>query len=133
MRRQLELPKRDTLYLDALGLPWETTGSQGVGHILIHNFTTPLGYTEKTVTVALQIDAGYDDTQIDMVYFFPALIRSDGKGIGALTTATINGETFQRWSRHRTSANPWRPGEDYLGTHMALVEEWLTREFLLNP
>lgn len=133
MLRPFDLPERDTLYLNSLGLPWETRGARGVGHVLIHNFPTPPGYTETTVTVALQIDAGYDDTQIDMVYLFPALVRRDGKGIGALATKVIDGKTFQRWSRHRTPANPWRPGEDYLGTHMALVEEWLTREFILNP
>jgi hypothetical protein len=133
MRRQFNLPERDTLYLNALGLPWETIGTQGVGHVLIPDFPMPPGYTETTVTVALQIDAGYDDTQIDMAYFFPALARSDGKVIGALAPTVIDGKTFQRWSRHRTSSNPWRPGEDYLGTHMALVEEWLTREFLLKP
>ena len=133
MRRQFDLPERDMLYLNALGLPWETLGAKGVGHVLIHDFPTPPGYTESKVTVALQIDSGYDDTQIDMAYFSPALVRSDGKSIGALATKAIDGKTFQRWSRHRTSANPWRPGEDYLGTHMALVEEWLTREFVLKP
>jgi hypothetical protein len=133
MRRQFNLPERDTLYLNTLGLPWETIGTQGVGHVLISDFPMPAGYTETTVTVALQIDVGYDDTQIDMAYFFPPIARSDGKVIGALATKVIDGKTFQRWSRHRTSANPWRPGEDYLGTHMALVEEWLTREFLLKP
>lgn len=133
MRREFNLPERDVVYLNASGLPWETMGTRGVGHVLIHDFPTPTGYTEKKVIVALQIDAGYDDTQIDMAYFFPALVRTDGMAIGALATKVIDGKTFQRWSRHRTAANPWRPGEDYIGTHMALVEDWLTREFTLKP
>jgi hypothetical protein len=50
----------------------------------------PEGYNEKHVIAALQIASGYDDTQIDMVYFFPALQRLDGKQIGALAAATID-------------------------------------------
>jgi hypothetical protein len=133
MRRQIDLPERDVDFLTASGFPWETLGAQGTGHVLIHEFPPPPCYTEKKVTVALKIDAGYDDTQIDMAYFFPALVRIDGKPIGALASTTIDGKKFQRWSRHRTPANPWRPGEDYIGTHMALVEEWLIREFTLRP
>lgn len=133
MRREFALPERDELYLNASGFAWETMGTQGIGHVLIHEFPAPLGYTNSKVIVALKIDAGYDDTQIDMVYFSPPLIRKDGKTIGALSTEAIDGKTFQRWSRHRTSANPWRPGVDYIGTHIALVEEWLTREFILRP
>lgn len=133
MRREFDLPERDVIYLNATGFPWETTGSQGLGHVLIHEFPTPSGYAVSQVTIALKIGAGYDDTQIDMAYFSPALSRKDGKAIGALSTEAIDGKTFQRWSRHRTSANPWRPGEDYIGTHIALVEEWLTREFILRP
>ena len=47
---------------------------------------------------------------------------------GALSPMTIMGQEFQRWSRHRTGQNPWRPGIDNLHTHLSLVEEWLLRE-----
>lgn len=64
-----------------------------------------------------------------MVYFFPALQRSDGKAIGGLTPHTILGQQWQRWSRHYTPANPWRVGEDDLSTHLTLIDHWLRREF----
>ena len=47
---------------------------------------------------------------------------------GALASEGFDGKTWQRWSRHRTPANPWRPGLDNLATHFGLVEEWFGRE-----
>jgi len=67
-------------------------------------------------------------TQIDMVYFFPAVLRADGKDIMNLTTETILDVTYQRWSRHRTDANPWDPAEDTIETHLVLVDLWLKTE-----
>jgi hypothetical protein len=65
-----------------------------------------------------------------MVYFFPALARRDGRPIGATQAMQpLDGKSFQRWSRHRTQQNPWKPGRDNLGAHIILVEDWLAREF----
>ncbi len=71
---------------------------------------------------------GYPDTQIDMAYFLPSLSRMDGKTIRQLSTATFDGNNWQQWSRHRTSASTWRIGEDNLSTHMGLVADWLDQE-----
>ncbi|MBX9746205.1 MAG: hypothetical protein K2X34_04840, partial [Hyphomonadaceae bacterium] len=54
----------------------------------------------------------------------------DGRAIGALAHDDFDGKTWQRWSRHRTPANRWRPGIDGLSTHFALVQEWLARELM---
>jgi hypothetical protein len=95
----------------------------------MHEFPVPAGYNHSVVIAALQIEQTYPDTQLDMVWFHPALSRADGKEIKNLSDQSLEGKTFQRWSRHRTEQNKWRPGEDYLGTHVALVEDWLLREF----
>ena len=55
-----------------------------------------------------------------------------GKAIQALSPENFDGKTWQRWSRHRTQVNLWRPGVDGLATQYALVQEWLERE-LRNP
>jgi hypothetical protein len=69
-----------------------------------------------------------------MVYFFPALARKDGRVIAAAEAMQpLDGKSFQRWSRHRTAQNPWKIGRDNLGTHIILVEDWLTREFEKCP
>jgi hypothetical protein len=65
-----------------------------------------------------------------MAYFYPALSRLDGKPIGATqVNQKIENRVFQRWSRHRTPKNPWKVGEDNLGTHICFIEDWLEQEF----
>lgn len=129
MRRQFSLPETDEIFLDSLGLPWETATLSGAQWLIIHNYSVPIGYNHTQVLLAVRISPGYPDTQLDMVYFSPQLARADGKVIGALTTLMLDGKTYQQWSRHRTGANPWRPDEDDLSTHLELVRHWLEREF----
>lgn len=129
MRRQFDLLPEDEQLLNDYGLPWETVvdGSQWV---LIHDFPTHEGYNHKTVVAAIRLETGYPNTPLDMVYFHPALARTDGHPIGATETVQqISGVSYQRWSRHRTGQNPWKPNIDSLGTHIVLIEDWLQREF----
>jgi len=79
-------------------------------------------------TAALKIPPSYPDDQIDMVYFSPALALTSGRGIAQLTALTFDGKQYQQWSRHRTAANPWRPGLDNVCTHLLQVDSWLERE-----
>jgi hypothetical protein len=122
LRRQFDLLPKDRQFLEEYGLPWETIvdGSQWV---LIHDFPTQHeGYNHPSVTAAIRMETGYPHTALDMVYFFPALARKDGRSIGATElTQTIEGETYQRWSRHRTGENPWKVGQDYLATHKLVL------------
>jgi hypothetical protein len=129
MRRQFDLPGEDVEHLDARRLPWETLAEGEAKWLIVHGFPVPAGYNHITVQAALRIEPGYPDAQIDMVYFSPAITRTDGRAIKNLTTQVIDGVQFQRWSRHRTATNPWRPGEDCIATHLLLVEDWLRREF----
>ena len=93
------------------------------------NFTVPDGYNVEKADVALLIHPTYPTAQIDMAYFFPALIRNDRAKIKALANQSIEGKIYQRWSRHRTPQNPWRSGLDDVSTHLELVKNWLLREF----
>ena len=83
MRREFRLPEADEEHLDALGSQWETVCQGSVNWLLIHDFPVPAGYNHATVTAAIRIDGGYPPGQLDMVYFFPELRRTDGKTIGA--------------------------------------------------
>ena len=128
LRRDFGLLPADKDFLDEYGRPWETIldGSQWV---LIHEFPTDEGYNHTRVTAAIRMETGYPTTELNMVYFFPALARKDGRTIGATqATQKIGGKVYQRWSRHRTGQNPWKPGEDALDTHVFLIEDWLARE-----
>jgi len=127
-RRQFDLPEADVECLTGLGLEWETIVEGGQRWLLVHDYSLPGIYTTTRVLVALAITPSYPATEIDMVCFFPGLALASGKAIGALGPQQIDGNQFQRWSRHRTSTNPWRSGEDDLCSHLALVDEWLRRE-----
>jgi Prokaryotic E2 family E len=129
LRRQFTLLDDDEKFLQDYGLPWEAVvdGSQWV---LIHDFPLPDGYNNASVTASIRLETGYPNTELNMVYFYPAISRKDGKPIGATqSTQQIDGKVFQRWSRHRTPQNPWKAGRDNLSTHIILIEDWLEREF----
>jgi hypothetical protein len=129
LRRDFDLLPADRQFLENNGLPWEAV-QDGSPWVLMHQFPTHPGYTHKTVTTAVRIETGYPLAQLDMAYFYPALVRVDGKPIGATSVIQpIAGLGYQRWSRHRTEKNPWKPGDDDLGSHFALIEDWLVREF----
>ncbi len=128
LRRQFRLPPEDEGFLASLGLPWETVVEGKVRRLVLLDFQPPSGYTHPQVAVNLRIEPSYPDTQIDMAYFHPALARVGGRPIKALASDPFDGKVWQRWSRHRTGQNPWRPGVDNLETHLLLVQDWLERE-----
>jgi len=128
MRRGFQLPEEDEQYVQGLGLPWETVKEGDARWLVIHNWPVPPGYNHSLALAGLMLPASYPDGPIDMVYFHPHLSLSCGTSIGALATHRFDGKEWQRWSRHRTDANPWRPGVDNIATHFLLVEHWLRRE-----
>ncbi|OWK71402.1 multiubiquitin domain-containing protein [Pedobacter sp. AJM] len=130
LRREFELPEEDIDHLNSLGLPWEAIGNPVTGSVmwlLIHEFPMPDGYNQDQATIALMIAPSYPATEIDMAYFFPALSKVSGRGINALAAQPIDGNTYQRWSRHRAPGQ-WRPGVDNIASHLCLVENWLIKD-----
>lgn len=129
MRRDFRLPEADEQHLNGRDLPWETIVDGKQRCLLVHDWPLPSGYNYSTVTAALLIPTTYPEAALDMVYFRPHLQRRDGRKVPAVANHNIAGERWQRWSRHYTSENPWRIGEDDVSTHLTLVEHWLTKEF----
>lgn len=130
MRRQFRLPADDESYLETTGLQWETVVEAGVQWLIVHDRPLPSGYQVERAHTALVVPSGYPDTEIDMVYFDPPLTRHDSVPIGALRAKQLDGRAWQRWSRHRTGENRWRPGIDGMATHLVQVDHWLQREFV---
>ena len=133
MRRQFQLPAEDICFLDGLGLQWEAVNDKGMQWVIIHDYPVTKGYNLQSTQVAIKLETGYPRTPLDMAYFFPALQRLDGRPINAISWQPIDGKNYQRWSRHRTAQNPWRPGIDDISTHMGLVSFWFEQEFLKIP
>lgn len=130
LRREFALLPVDIKFLDGTGLKWETVRVAERRWVLVHDYELLPGYQPQKVTMALEIPKDYPQAQIDMFYFSPAVSRCDGVGIpNTHVTAPIDGVTFQGWSRHRTAAHPWDPNSDNVGTHFALIEHSLAREF----
>lgn len=123
------MTEADTEHLTTAGYIWDTIREGTNQWLIVRNFPVSEGYNVQSVDVALMIPPGYPSAQIDMAYFYPALVRTDGRGINALSNQSIEGKAYQRWSRHRTSANPWRSDVDNVSTHLNLVRYWLEREF----
>lgn len=129
LRKQFSLPEEDQEYLNNLNADYETIVERNQRWLILYDFSVPDGYNASKVKAAFKIEPAYPQTQLDMVYFYPALIRQDNKQIKALSNQVIDGVNYQRWSRHRTGKNPWRPGVDDLSTHITLAKHWLEREF----
>lgn len=129
-RRDFDLPEEDEQHLNTRGLPWETIHENNQQWLVIDNFSVPQGYNHSSVSLAIMIPGNYPTAGFDMVYFYPALSRIDRVHIPATeSTATIRNCVFQRWSRHFTPKNPWRPEVDNVSTYLSIIEEWLAREF----
>lgn len=128
MRREFALAEDDQDCLVNAGLDWEAIVEGNTKWLILRRFPIPTGYNVAVADAALRIPPSYPDDQIDMVYFHPGLALASGGPIGALTPHPLEGKQYQQWSRHRTAANPWRPGLDNICTHLLQVNTWLNRE-----
>jgi len=129
MRRDVVLPEEDVEFLESLGNDWETIKDANLEWLLVYGYPVPGGYKVSAVDVAVLITPAYPTAQLDMAYFCPRLNRVNGVEIKATQCQQqIDGKSWQRWSRHRTPANPWRVGIDNMMTHFVSINHWLERE-----
>lgn len=128
-KREFRLLPVDEKGLGDRGLSWETLVEAGHRWLLLRDYPLPPGYTIGATTIALEVPNGYPAAEIDMFYCWPFLVPSNGAAIPQTqATATIRGNAYQRWSRHRGPGSPWRSGTDNVLTHLALVDAALLRE-----
>lgn len=127
-RKDFQLPQDDVDFLNSLKLKWECVTEGNIKRVIIYGYSLPEGFNASEVDVNLRISDSYPASQIDMAYFFPAIQRSDGKPIRAVTNDQFAGKSWQRWSRHRTPQNPWEPGVDCIATHVAYIGSWFVKE-----
>lgn len=129
LRRQVPLPEEDVDLLNGSDLVWETVSDPHGHWLIIRDIPLPEVFAPASTSVAIQIPSGYPATALDMAYFFPPVRRLDGKNIPCTEAMqTIDGASWQRWSRHYTPANPWKVGAYNVFTHYLLSQSWLERE-----
>lgn len=132
-RRTFRLSACDEAFLNEFHPHWESVKDGNNQWIIIPDFPLPDGYGLSSARLAIDLVAGYPDAALDMAYFEPHIQRADGKAIPALNTRQLEGLPWQRWSRHRTSANKWIAGEDSIATHIAYIHSFLRSEFEKRP
>lgn len=128
MKRQFQMLPQDESFLLDHGFQYETLVEQNNHWLIIDGWALPSGFNVAEVRLAVSMAHGYPQQQLDMVWVFPSLRLASGRPIGGMASQSIGGHTFQRWSRHRTPANPWRPGIDDLETHLDLANAWFAKE-----
>jgi hypothetical protein len=128
-RRMFALPEEDVEGLNAAGLAWETVTEGRCSWLLVHGLALPPKLGGTPVSVAISIPSGYPTAALDMAFMYPPVRRPDGRQIPATQASqALDGKHWQRWSRHYTATNPWRPGEYNTVTHLQLVRQWFDRE-----
>ena len=128
-RRSFRLPEGAEEFLHALGVAWETLVEATLRWPVLRHFPLPAGYGRPTADVAIMIQPSYPPGVIDSAYITPAIARSDGRPIpNANGAQQIDGQTWQFWSRHRTTDNRWIDGEDDLASHIHWMQSWLADE-----
>jgi len=133
-RRLFVLLEVDEIFLNGLGLFWETIidntdVNSARRWLLIHNYPVPAGYTVSHTLLALEIPLTYPGAQIDMFYTSPPLTLKSGRAIDRTqVSAIILGVPFNGWSRHRGKLSQWNSVSDNVSTHLALVESALVKE-----
>lgn len=124
-RLDFALLAQDEEHLRLLGLRWETLAEGGRRWLIIRGYRLPTGYNSPVADIAIEVPISYPTAQLDMFYCHPVLALQSGRPIPQTQHCeAILGVAFQRWSRHRD----WDAGRDTLATHLALVDESLSRE-----
>ena len=121
-----DLPPEDTQYLDQNYPSGWRKVAEGNGKfgLVIDDFSITNGFTIESSTLMILIPIGYPGSMLDMFYFDPPLIKSDGTEINALVSESHFGRNWQRWSRHYA----WQPGEDSVVKHIEYVKNELYNE-----
>lgn len=119
----------DNKFLETLEFKVDLLKESNLNWLILRDYPVPNGYNVKVADIAIMIPNNYPAGRLDMAYFHPKLSRIDNKPIGALSDQRIEGKVYQRWSRHRTSANAWNPEQDNLESHLDLMLNCLKSEF----
>ena len=129
LRSEFVLLDKDTKYLNALEVHWETLLDGSRRWLIIKDFQLPNGYNQEKTDIAIDIPPAYPDAALDMFYCNPPLNLKSGAVIAQTNSQqAIAGSSYQRWSRHLAPSTRWNPKVDSVITQMTVVEESLLRE-----
>ena len=117
-------PSEDIEFLEDMEYVWHQCVEDGKRGLVISGYQLPRGYTPDVADLMLLIPVDYPTTGIDMFYFSPNVMRTDGYPIAKLSHEMHFTTQWQRWSRHYD----WRPGIDNIANHIARMDNILRSE-----
>ena len=127
MRRQFQLSEEDEECLAVRSANWEAIVENNTKWVIVPDFAIPEGYNHRSASAALRMPPSYPDDQIDMVYFYPALALTNGRGSASSRLSHLMGSNTS--SGHVTgSLTSGGRGIDNICTHMLQVDVWLKNE-----
>ena len=128
-KRSFSLRDEDEVYLNNSDLELETVVEGGRRWAILRGYRLPDGYSTEHADIAIEIPPTYPTAQLDMFYCFPHLALKSGRTIPQTQTSqSIEGRSYQRWSRHRHGTTKWNPETDSIITHLAIIADSIARE-----
>lgn len=122
----MQLIESDEEYLRVKGYNFEVAAQGAELHVIIHDFSLPDSYSERSVNLLVRLPAGYPNAHPDMFWTIPRVTLTNGQlPKGATVNEDHGGRTWQRWSRHWTT--PWRPGIDGLDTFLVAIRSEISK------
>lgn len=115
----------DRLFLEHAGINYRVFEEGGMLNVELLDFPIPHGLNAGTASILFRLSASYPDTPPDMWWIIPHLTSVNGGAIPATEVIeTIDGRSWQRWSRHLDPAS-WRSGVDGLESYVRLLRNEL--------
>lgn len=116
-QKPFSLPRRDERYLSNKNIRYDLLTGENNEKIIIFKQVPlpPHKFNFTTADVLVILPDGYPDCPTDMFYTDPWLKLSGTNAYpkAADQSYSLNGKSWQRWSRHN---NQWRPGIDGIKT-----------------
>ena len=119
------LPSDDRQFLDDHGLAYREVSDSGHKGVVLVDFKLPeIKFQVSAADILILLPPGYPDAPPDMFYALPWLELASGGGYPnrANKSWQLDGENWQRWSRH---SSEWRAGTDGIWTMVQRVNRAL--------
>jgi hypothetical protein len=120
------VPEVDRDFLVEKGYKYTAKRVGGDVHVIIEGFSFPAAYTPQRSNLLIILPAGYPNANLDMFRTLPDVKLASGAWPQNADNREVHaGVSWQRWSRHFTSA--WRQGIDNLRTFVASIRHELDK------
>lgn len=117
------LPEMDIEFLEEKGYNYQLIEHDAGIYLIIEDFEFP-SYVPSKATMLINIQAGYDNTPLDMFFTIPDVTLPSGAFPNACAAhVPHNGAQWQQWSRHYT----WRIGTDNLRTFITAIKREIAK------